>query len=65
MPSGSASTTQAGDWVARGGFDFGTWRVHGRIETIAARYELHDSEALAVLAETHLSDEVRDRFSGS
>jgi len=26
--------TQEGDWVARGGFDFGAWRLHGRIETI-------------------------------
>ena len=48
---------QEGDWVARGGFDFGTWRVHGRIETIAARYELHDDEALAVLATVRLYEQ--------
>ena len=48
---------QEGDWVARGGFDFGTWRVHGQIETIAARYELHDDEALAVLATVRLYEQ--------
>ena len=26
------------DWVARGSFDFGAWHMHGRIETIKARY---------------------------
>ena len=39
-----------GDWVARSGFDFGAWRVAGRIETIKERYHLDDDEALAVLA---------------
>lgn len=46
-----------GDWVASGGFDFGAWRVHGRIETIKARYELHDDEALAVLATVRLYEQ--------
>jgi len=48
---------QDGGWVARGGFDFGTWRVRGRIETIAARYELHEDEALAVLAAVRLYEQ--------
>src|ERR1035437_8792959 len=54
---GGGGRAQEGDWVARGGFDFGTWRVHGQIETIAARYELHDDEALAVLATVRLYEQ--------
>ena len=46
-----------GDWVARGGFDFGALRVQRRIETITARYELHDDEALAVLASVRLYEQ--------
>jgi hypothetical protein len=49
-----------GDWVACGGFDFGAWRVQGRIETIAARYDLHDDEALAVLATVRLYEQTRE-----
>lgn len=51
---------QDGDWVARGGFDFGAWRLHGRIETITARYELDDDEALAVLATVRLYEQTRE-----
>src|SRR5664279_4009041 len=51
---------QEGDWVARAGFDFGAWRVHGRIETIAARYELDEDEALAVLATVRLYEQTRE-----
>ncbi len=51
---------QEGDWVARGGFDFGAWRMHDRIETITARYELHDDEALAVLATVRLYEQMRE-----
>lgn len=46
-----------GDWVARGGFDFGAWRVAGRIETIQARYGLDDDEALAVAATVRLYEQ--------
>ncbi len=53
---------QDGDWVARGGFDFGGWRVQGRIETIGARYELHDDEALAVLATVGLYQQTAGLF---
>ena len=49
-----------GDWVARDGFDFGAWRVQGRIETIKARYELHDDEALAVLVTVRLYEQTLD-----
>ena len=49
-----------GDWVARGGFDFGAWRVQRRIETIKARYQLHDDEALAVLATVRLYEQTLD-----
>jgi hypothetical protein len=49
-----------GDWVARGGFDFGAWRVHDRIDTIQARYQLHDDEALAVLASVRLYEQTLD-----
>jgi tetratricopeptide (TPR) repeat protein len=48
---------QEGGWVARGGFDFGAWRVQGQIEVIAARYELDDDEALAVLATVRLYEQ--------
>ena len=53
----AAGLAQEGDWVAHGGFDFGTWRVRGQIETIAARYELNDDEALAVLATVRLYEQ--------
>ncbi len=46
-----------GDWVARGGFDFGAWRLQGRITTIRARYDLADDEALAVLATVRLYEQ--------
>ena len=46
-----------GDWVAGSGFDFGAWRVAGRIETIKARYQLHDDEALAVLVTVRLYEQ--------
>jgi tetratricopeptide (TPR) repeat protein len=49
-----------GDWVARGGFDFGAWRVRDRIDTIQARYQLHDDEALAVLASVRLYEQTLD-----
>jgi len=51
---------QEGDWVARGGFDFGGWRVQDRIKTIEARYELHDDEALAVLATVRLYEQTAE-----
>ena len=51
---------QEGDWVARGGFDFRRWRMHGRIQTITARYELDDDEALAVLATVRLYEQTRE-----
>jgi tetratricopeptide (TPR) repeat protein len=51
---------QEGDWVARDGFDFGAWRVQDRIKTITARYELHDDEALAVLATVRLYEQTRE-----
>jgi tetratricopeptide (TPR) repeat protein len=53
----AAGLAQEGDWVALGSFDFGAWRVRGRIETIAARYELNDDEALAVLATVRLYEQ--------
>jgi len=46
-----------GDWVARAGFDFGGWRLHGRITRIRARYDLNDDEALAVLATVQLYEQ--------
>jgi len=49
-----------GDWVARGGFDFGAWRVAGRIETIKARHQLDDDEALAVLVTVRLYEQTLD-----
>jgi tetratricopeptide (TPR) repeat protein len=49
-----------GDWIARGGFDFGAWRVAGRIETIKARYGLDDDEALAVLVTVRLYEQTLD-----
>ncbi len=48
---------QEGDWVARGGFDFGAWRLRRRIATITARYELDEDEALAVLATVRLYEQ--------
>ena len=51
---------QEGDWVARGGFDFGRWRVQDRIKAITARYELHGDEALAVLATLRLYEQTRE-----
>ena len=52
--------THEGDWVAQGGFDFGGWRVQGRIKTIQSRYELHDDEALAVLAAVRLYEQTAE-----
>jgi len=49
-----------GDWIAGSGFDFGAWRVAGRIESIMARYQLHEDEALAVLATVRLHEQTRD-----
>lgn len=49
-----------GDWVARGGFDFVKWRVHGRIRSIAASYELDEDEALAVLATVRLYEQTAE-----
>jgi tetratricopeptide (TPR) repeat protein len=49
-----------GDWVALGGFDFGAWRVAGRIERIKALYQLHDDEALAVLVTVRLYEQTLD-----
>jgi len=46
-----------GDWVARGGFDFGAWRIHRRINTITARYDLDADEGLAVLATVRLYEQ--------
>ena len=49
-----------GDWVAGSGFDFGAWHVQRRIETIKERYQLHDDEALAVLATVRLYEQTLD-----
>lgn len=47
-----------GDWLAAAGFDFGSWRVEGRIAGIAEQYGLSDSEAVAVLAMDSLYERV-------
>lgn len=49
-----------GDWIACRGFDFDGWRVAGRIESIGLRYQLHEDEALAVLATVRLYEQTRD-----
>ena len=49
-----------GDWIACRGFDFAAWRVAGRIETIKARYQLDEDEALAVLATVRLYEQTLD-----
>ena len=49
-----------GDWIARRGFDFGSWRMAGRIERIRSRYELDEDEALAVLATVSLYEQTLD-----
>lgn len=59
MPSTVRLPSQNAD-VARGGFDFGGWRVQDRIKTIEARYELHDDEALAVLTTVRLYEQTAE-----
>jgi tetratricopeptide (TPR) repeat protein len=49
-----------GDWVARSGFDFGAWRMAGRIETIKERNQLDEDEALAVLVTVRLYEQTLD-----
>ncbi|MGF2945127.1 SEC-C metal-binding domain-containing protein [Mycobacterium sp. Lab-001] len=49
-----------GDRVACGGFDFAAARTADRLETIKARYELDDDEALAVLATLTLHEQTLD-----
>ncbi|GLV08481.1 hypothetical protein MyChFU_18010 [Mycobacterium intracellulare subsp. chimaera] len=49
-----------GDWIAFQGFDFGAWRAAARIETIKARHQLDEDEALAVLATVRLYEQTRD-----
>ncbi len=46
-----------GDWVGCSGFDFGAWRVAGRIESIMARYRFNEDQALAVLATVRLYEQ--------
>lgn len=45
------------DWIACRGFDFAAWRAGARIETIKARHQLNDDEALAVLATVRLYEQ--------
>ena len=49
-----------GDWVAPAGFDFGGWRLDGRIESITSRYQVTDDEAFAVVATVRLYEQVRE-----
>lgn len=49
-----------GGWIAHRGFDFGSLRVTGRIETIKDRHQLGDHEAAAVLAMVRLYEHVLD-----
>lgn len=49
-----------GDLVARAGFDFAAARTAERLEMIRARYQLHDDEALAVLAAVGLHQQTLD-----
>ncbi len=56
----ASGLVQEGDWIAGPGFDFLSWRVGRRIETIQSRYELTDDEALAVLATLRLQEQTRE-----
>ena len=47
-------------WVASSGFDFSGWYTASRIETLRARYQLSDDEALAVLVTVRLYQQTRD-----
>jgi hypothetical protein len=47
-------------WVASSGFDFSGWHTASRIETLQARYQLSDDEALAVLVTVRLYQQTRD-----
>ena len=49
-----------GSWIAHRGFDFGSLRVTGRIETIKDRHKLDSNEAAAVLAMVRLYEQVLD-----
>ena len=49
-----------GEWLAPPGFDFRRWRANARLGAIAARHDLDDDEAIAVLAIVALYERVAD-----
>jgi tetratricopeptide (TPR) repeat protein len=51
-----------GDWLASDGFDFARWRTSNYRGLIAARYDLSDDEALAVVAVVTLYEQVAEVF---
>ena len=57
---GASGLACDGDWIACRGFDFGAWRMAGRIERIRSSYELDEDEALAVLATVRLYEQILD-----
>lgn len=56
----ASGLTCEGGWIAHSGFDFGSLRVTGRIETIKDRHQLDHQEAAAVLATVRLYEQILD-----
>lgn len=54
-----------GEWLAPPGFDFRRWRADARLGAIAARHDLDDDEAVAVLAIVALYERVADLYAAA
>lgn len=48
-------------WLAREEFDFATWRMQSRMNTVMDHFELDEEEALALLEANRLYEQVADR----
>ncbi len=51
---------QSGDWIAKRGFSFDSWRTSSRLHTITSRYDLRDDEALALLAAVKIHEHIHE-----
>jgi tetratricopeptide (TPR) repeat protein len=54
---------QDGDWVAREGFDFGSWRMDLRLDDLTRRHDLTEDESFTVLAAIALYQQMSQLYA--